>query len=130
MLYYEYYKLNLKSFLTDSIYNNYLTSNAVYKNGGGEYAEEGEPIFMVNSNVGAGFYGMKIDSKLSSVTLNANIFNTVDKVKITAAAQWNKEFTNDTYLYFTQNIGLIKTETVLGTNNIEAWSLKRWKIIK
>jgi len=54
----------------------------------------------------------------------------VDKVKITAANQYQPEFDYDTYLYYTDTVGLIKKETDLGGGNIESWTLKRWNVIK
>ncbi len=126
----EFYKMNLKSCLTNTYYNHYLAGNSIKLNGGGEYGENGQSMYAANSPVGTEFSGMSIDSKFSTLTLKNNHFTNVDKVKIIAANQRKHEFTNDTYLYFTSAVGLIKKETLLGLNNIESWSIKRWHVIK
>lgn len=125
----EYFEINLKSFFTNLSYNDYLTFNFIKRNGGGTYGTNGQPIFIANSPVGSGFNGMEISSKLPTITINSHIFNNVDVVKITALNQIQMEFTNDTYLYYSDSIGLIKKVTIL-SNNIESWSIKRWGVIK
>lgn len=125
----EYYKINLKSYLTNTSYNNYILNNFMKKNGGGTWGEEGQPIYMANSAVGSSFSGMEISLKLNTFTVNGITFNNVTKIKITAVKQYQQEFAHDTYLYYADIVGLIKKEIVLGSNNIEAWSIKRWKIV-
>ncbi len=85
---------------------------------------------MANSNVGTAFNGMEIVSNLNSLTINGITFNNVTKIKITTANQIQPEFSNDTYLYFVDTVGLIKKDIVLDINNIESWSIKNWKTIK
>ena len=126
----EYYKINLKSFLNNTYYNNFILTNFMKINGGGTYGQEGQPIYMANSAIGTSFNGMEIINKLNSLNINGVTFNNITKIKITSSNQYQQEFINDTYLYFIDTVGLIKKETVLGLNNIESWSIKRWKIIK
>ena len=126
----EYYKINFKSFLNNTSYNNFILNNFMKRNGGGTWGQEGQPIYMANSAVGTSFNGMEISLKLNALNVNGITFNNVTKIKITAANQYQQEFANDTYLYYADAVGLIKKEIVLGSNNIESWSLKRWKIVK
>ncbi len=126
----EYYKINFKSFTTFQTYNDYLTNHYIKRNGGGEYGENGQPIFMTTSDTGAVFNGMKINAKFQSMTINGNTFMNVIETKITASQQYQPMFSNDTYLYYTETIGLIKKVTDLGSGNFESWSIKRWTVIK
>ena len=127
---YEYYKINFKSFATSLTYNDYLTMYYIKRNGGGDYGQNGQPIFMANSDTGSVFNGMKIIAKFSTMTISSNTFSNVVETKITASQQYQPMFTNDTYLYFTDSIGLIKKVTDLGGGNFESWSIKRWAVMK
>ncbi len=126
----EYYKINLKSFSYNTNYNYYILNNFIKMNGGGTWGQDGQPIYMANSIVGTTFSGMEIISNLNSININGVTFNNVTKIKITTANQIQPEFSNDTYLYFVDTVGLIKKDIVLGINNIESWSIKNWKTIK
>lgn len=126
----EYYKINLKSFSNNTYYNDYILNNYIKRNGGGTWGQDGQPIYMANSNVGTSFNGMEISSKLNSLNVNGITFTNVTKIKITTANQIQPEFSNDTYLYFVDTVGLIKKDIVLGINNIESWTIKNWKIVK
>ncbi len=128
----EYYKINLKSFATSQTYNDYLTNYYIIRNGNEESEEAGQTIFSSFSDTGDSWHpaGMKIIAKFSTMTINDNIFNNVIETKITASEQKNQEFAYDTYLYFTNTIGLIKKVTDLGNGSFESWSIKRWSVIK
>jgi hypothetical protein len=73
---------------------------------------------------------MKIIAKFPTMTINSNIFKNVVETKITASQQYQPNFSNDTYLYFCDSIGLIKKVTDFGSGNLESWSVERWKVIK
>lgn len=126
----EFYKINLKSFATSQTYNDYLTNYYIKRNGSGEYGQNGQPIFVVNSDTGEVFNGMKIIAKIPTMTISNNTFNNVVETKIIASQQYQPMFTKDTYLYFSDSIGIIKKVTDIGTGNFESWSIKRWKVIK
>ena len=126
----EFYKMNLKSFATDLTYNHYLTEYSLKRNGGGEYGEDGQPILVNNMDTLEVFYGLKTIAKLPTMTINGYTFNNVTETKIIASQQHLQTFQNDTYLYFTASVGLIKKVTDLGNGNFETWSIKRWKTLK
>jgi len=126
----EFYKINLKSFTTSLTYNDYLTHYYIKRNGGGAYGQDGQPIFMADSDIGAVFNGMKIIAKFPTMTINSNIFKNVVETKITASQQYQPNFSNDTYLYFCDSIGLIKKVTDFGGGNVESWSIERWAVMK
>ncbi len=126
----EYFKINLQSLLTNIIYNDYLTYNFIKRNGGGEYGNKGQPIFVTNSSIGYGFSGMVINSKFPNIIIKNHNFSNVVVSKITSVNQYQIEFTNDTYLYYSDSIGLVKKITQINSSNIDSWSLKRWNIKK
>lgn len=125
----EYYKINYKSCLSNVFYNDYLINMIIKRNGGGIYGEMGQPIYWANASVGESFNGLEVVAKNISLTLNTT-FDNVSKMKINKANQYQNEFSYDTYLYFSNTVGVIKKENVIGANNIEAWSLKRSHIVK
>ena len=126
----EFFQINLKNFSTSNIYNDYLTISYIKRNGGGFYGQNGQPIYIAESDTGTEFNGMTIIAKYSTFTINSNTFNNVVATKITASQQYQPMFSNDTYLYFCDSIGLIKKVTILGSGNVESWSVLRWSVIK
>lgn len=81
---------------------------------------------MAGEEVGAGYNGMEIIDIIPKLVIKGNTFTDIAQVKITATEQYQQEFEYDTYLYFTDSIGIIKKELLLRCENIEAWSLIRW----
>lgn len=126
----EYFQMNLKSFLTLDIYNDYLTNYYIKRNGGGDYGENGQPIYLANRDIGTEFNGMTIIAKYESLTINSNTFENIVETKITDSLQYQPMFDNNTYLYFSDSIGLIKKVTDLGNGNYDSWSIKKWNLKK
>ncbi|MEI7982619.1 MAG: hypothetical protein WCI71_13290 [Bacteroidota bacterium] len=126
----EYYKINLISHASSQTYNDYLTFHYIKRNGGGEYGEKGQPVFMTESDIGTEFNGMRIIAKFPSLTFNNITFNNVVETKITASRQYQIVYFYDTYLYFSDSVGLIRKITDLGNGNLESWSIKRWTVIR
>jgi hypothetical protein len=120
----------IKSYGASETFNYYLTNNYIKLNGGGEYGQDGQPIFMADCEIGTEFNGMEIQEKIQSLIINSNTFNNVIKVKITASKQYQPVYTNDTYLYFEENVGLIKKVIDLGNSEFESYSIKDWNLIK
>ena len=90
----------------------------------------GTPTLMFPHDTSYAFCGSRYVSAIASLTLNSYTFNNINKIKITKASECMVYFANDTYLYYTDSIGIIKRENILSTTNIESWSIKRWHIIK
>lgn len=129
----EFFKMYLHAFGSSKYYNECLIQKKIIRNFGGDFFHFlGQLIYLSNSPVGTSWQGqgMEITAKFLAMSVNSYNFNYVDEVKITAANQYQPEFAYDTYLYYTDTIGLIKKETILGTGNIESWSIKRWNVIK
>lgn len=126
----EYFKMNIESSLTSDLYNDYLTSNYIKRNGGGEYGQNGQPIFIADSDIGTEFNGMEIIGKYQTLIINNHTFSDVVKSKITESQQYESIFINDTYLYYSNDIGLIKKVSDLGNGKFESWSIVRWNVKK
>ena len=124
----EFYKMTLKNVTKNESFNYYFTSNYIRLNGGGNYSELGQPIFIYNETLNHEFNGATTIEKLDVFELNGVSFQNVTKVKITYAEQYQNEFRFDTDLYFAEKIGLIKQtvyDTINGVNDIE---LIRFKV--
>jgi hypothetical protein len=127
----EFFKMNIHDFGNSMYYNECLMSKKIIRNFGGDYFHfYGQATYMSNSSLGTSYHGIEIIAKFVTTTVNGNSYNYVDEVKITAANQYQPEFTSDTYLYYTNTVGLIKKEFVIGPGNMESWSLIRWHVIK
>lgn len=124
----EYYKITKENFSNSEIFNDFMDHSHIRRNGGGSFGELGQPIFMAGEEVGAGYNGMEIIDIIPKLVINGNTFTDVSQVKITATEQYQQEFEYDTYLYFTDSIGIIKQEVMKDSENIESWSLKRWTV--
>lgn len=132
----EFYKINLKNFTTSETYYDFIVRSCIkrYKeDGGGEYevfGEYGQPVLLINSTAGSIFGTMQIISKIPTLTINSNTFNNVTEVKITASLNSAPIFPYDTYLYYSDSIGIIKKVVDFGNSNLGSWSIKRWNVIK
>ena len=122
----DFYTVKLKSSVTSGGFNYYLNSVGIRMNGGGSFCELGQFIYSVTGHGGDGLTTL---DTLSSLTVNGHTFTHVTKVKITASEQYQHVFDTDTYLYFTDSIGLIRKE-IETTSGIETWSIKTWNIIR
>lgn len=137
----EAYMIECKSFLTWKIHLDYLIYNYIKRDGGGlctnyMYAHCGQPIFMVKGE-GTPYSGMKIIDTIPTMTILGHTFKNVVETKITASEQTvtsvvysKRVFDYDTYLYFSDSIGIIKKVSDLGNGDFESWSIKRWNVIK
>lgn len=127
---YEYYEMNLFDFTNNITSNHYYMSNYIKLNGGGEYGQLGQPIFMYDRAVNYSFNGAKVIDKYDSMTVSGIKYYNITKMKITASLQFQKEFLFDTYLYFADNFGIIKKEINDTINGYQTWNLKRSHIVK
>lgn len=122
----EYYNIFVMSFPDSVMHNDFLDRNHIRRNGGGTYGELGQPIFIADGIVGEGYNGMKIIDIIPELEISGNSIFNVIQVKVTASEQYQQEFVYDTYLYFTDSIGIIKKVEVISEEDIRSWSLIRW----
>ena len=123
----EYFKVNLHSYLTSSDYNDFLFERLITRNGN-ESPNFGQPIFLSKYSIGFKTYGAQVWDNIDSLSINGIFFYNVEEMKIIHDEQHQFVFSNDTYLYYQDSIGLVKKVIDLGSGNFDSWSLKRWHI--
>lgn len=122
--------MNLLDVTKSIVSNYYYMSDYIKLNGGGDYSEKGQPIFMYNESVNYEFNGAQIIAKIDTLTILGKVYNNITKIKITASEQYQHEFSYDTYLFFVDNYGLIRQEINDTINGYETWNLKRYLIVQ
>lgn len=123
----EFFKITMYSFLNANSYTNFLFSGLVTRNGN-ESPYFGQPILFPEYAVGYHLKGAYFYDVIDTLGINENLFFNVIQMKIVSEEQQELIFEDDTYLYYQDNIGLIKKEVDLGQEQFESWSLVRWHI--
>jgi hypothetical protein len=124
----EYHRINLFSHLNSTSYNDFLFSSMITRNGN-ETPHFGQPIFLAQQPVGSERYGAYVWDQHDSLYVEGNLFTDVTEMKIVHEEQHEPAFSNDTYLFFVDSIGLVKKVTDLGDGDIDSWSLERWNVV-
>jgi len=122
----EYFQMDLKNFSTNLSYNYRLSVVEIKRDGGGDVGEEGQLIYSCLDEPGYVNRALNTVEIHPSLTINGNIFNNVTETKVLASQQLVPTFKYDTYHYFSDNVGIVKTVIDSGNGNFESWSLKRW----
>jgi hypothetical protein len=68
---------------------------------------------------------MKIIDIIPELDISGNSFSNVIQVKVIASEQYQQEFVYNTYLYFTDSIGIIRKVELISEEDIRSWSLIR-----
>lgn len=124
----EFAIMNFKNISHNISFNLYLLSNFIRYNGGGQWGQNGQPIFILNSNEGNGFNGLSVGEHYDSIVVLSNTYFDVTKMLVSANNQVQKEFEYDIDLFFAPYIGIIKViefDTINGTRTME---LKNYNI--
>ena len=122
----EYYRIDVQSSYYSTTYNDYLSYEMIRRNGGGDYGQLGQPIFILAES---GFNGLQVIADQDTLTVNSSLFHSIRITKVIAAEQYQVEFDHDTYFYYSTQAGLIKRVVDLGGGQLESWSLKRWNVL-
>jgi hypothetical protein len=125
----EFYQMNLLDVTGNIAFNYYFMGNHIKLNGGGEYGQLGQPVFLYGQPVNYSFNGAKVIDKFDSITISGTKYFKITKMQITASLQYQHEFSYDTYLWFADNFGLIKQEINDTINGYQTWNLKRSHIL-
>jgi len=125
----EFYKMNLLDITNNIASNYYYMSDYIKLNGGGEYSQEGQPVFIYEKPVDYSFNGATVVDKYDSMNVLGTKYYDITKMKITASLQFQREFVFDTYLYFAANFGIIKKEIDDSIKGYQTWNLKRSRIL-
>lgn len=123
----EYYKVFYYESRTNSNYHDLIIDGGVNRNGNDLYSK-GQTILFLGDTLGTRYNGTEYYEQLATLNIGSFNFSDVRVMRIIADQQVQHEFSNDTYLYFKENIGIVKKEIDFGAGNIQVWSLKRYHI--
>lgn len=124
----EYFTYRYHSFKTGKGFNHYYTTNFIRYNGGGDYGQNGQPIFILEKNEGNEFNGLLVGESLDSMLIFGEVFYNVQKMTVIASNQYEPVFKHDRDFYFSPGVGIVKyviKDTVFG---VEEWSLKKYHL--
>lgn len=129
----EYYLMDYYSHTYDSSYNDFFWRNLWRRNGGGEYAELGQPVMDIGQfesypEVGNGFNGYEIIDILDSLIVGSQTFYHVVWSHIYKDQQYQHEFDFDTDLFFGENVGIVRKEYTDNAGVHHVWNLTNWEI--
>ncbi len=123
----EYYKINLHDFFNSSDFDDFIFNSYINRNADANTASFGQPILFTNDTIGYSNCGAYLWDTLTTLNIYGNTFNKIKVMKVIADEQNYHYFSNDTYLYYSDSIGLIRKVIDLGSST-ESWSLKRWNV--
>jgi predicted small secreted protein len=109
-------------------FNHYLSSDYIKYNGGGNWGQNGQPIFILDRIEGYEFNGLVAGESLDSLIVLGNKFYGVKKMSVIADMQYQGEFDYNMDFYFCPSIGIIKFIVYDTLNGINTWELKNFKI--
>ena len=124
----EFFTLTYQNQTQNISYNHYYYSNFIRYNGGGNWGENGQPIYLLNRNTGYEFNGLLVGEKYDSLEVSSLFYYNVEKFTIIAKDQYQNEFDFDTDLFFSPHIGIIRMVINDTINGPETWDLIRYKI--
>lgn len=127
---YQIVRMALKNYTSSLSYIHCLLSHSIVYNEVGPYGVDGQPFAFFDQPVDYTFRGDSVKTIYTTFPVNGFTFNRVTLTKVTAAAQYQHEFNNDTYFYLSDSIGVVKVVTDLGSGNFTSCSIKRWNVIK
>jgi hypothetical protein len=108
--YREYYQLEYYSHTSDSAFNDFFVENLWRVNGGGEWAELGQPVMLANNSgpMYGGYNGFEIIEILDSLAVGDHMFYNVAWSHVYEDQQYQHEFNFDTDLYYAEDVGLVR----------------------
>jgi hypothetical protein len=124
----EFIKLGFENVTQGTAFNHYLLSDFIRYNGGGEWGEDGQPVFLLDRNEGYGFNGLVVGQNFDSLVVMSKTFYDVKIMSIIADKQYQDEFDYNTDFYFSPSVGIIKYVVYDTLNGTETWELKNYKI--
>lgn len=107
------------------MFNHYLAFNSIKYNGGGDWGQEGQPIFLLNQEEGYFFNGLLVGEKLDSLLILNEMFYEVQKMSVETDLQFQNEFEYDTDFYFSESVGIVRIVIHDTTNGMRTWNLTR-----
>lgn len=115
---YEFVKLKFDNVIKGTSFNHLLISDYIKYNGGGDWGQNGQPIFIHDKAKGHRFNGLTVCEKIDSLIIFNTTFYNVEKMSIQADMQFQPKFQYDREFYFVPSIGIVRmviNDTVNGT---------------
>jgi hypothetical protein len=126
----EYIKLVFQNVTKNEHFNYYFIDQVIKYNGGGNWGQEGQPIYIWNWEIGENSNGLTLIASYDSIEILDNMFYNIDVMEVTAKDQFQVEFEFNTDLYFSPYIGVIRRVIHDTINGTETWDLKNYNIKK
>jgi len=126
----QFIKTTYLSSIQNHSFNHYLLHNFIRYNGGGDYGEKGQPIFILNRPEGYEFNGLIVGATLDSLRILDSTYYNIHKMEVVAREQYQKEFEYDREFYFVPTIGIVRHvihDTIRGK---QVWNLVDYRIEK
>jgi hypothetical protein len=125
---YEFIELTFNNVTQETFFNHYLMSRHIKYNGGGEWGQNGQPIYINDKEEGYEFNGLVVERVLDSLMISNTIFYNVEKMNIQVDMQYQNEFEFDREFYFVPSIGIVRTIINDTINGTIIWDLKNYYI--
>jgi len=123
----EFIKLNFRNETKGVDYNHYLLSDHIKYNGGGDWGQEGQPIYIINQLKDYEFNGLVVGDYYDSLLILNTMFYRVIKMKVKANQQIDNQFKFDRDFYFSPHIGVVKY-VIYDTSGTETFNLKNYNV--
>jgi len=126
----EYIKMKFQNMTRKEVFNHYFVEKVIKYNGGGNWGQDGQPIFVLNIEIGESSGGLIFISHYDSLEVMEDVFYNVDIMGIKAKEQFQDEFDFNTDLFFSPHVGVIRKIIYDTINGTEIWNIKRYEIKK
>jgi len=124
----EFIELNFSSVTKKTSYNHYLMSNYIKYNGGGDWGEDGQPVYISEKESNFEFNGLIVGKTLDSLMILNTMYYNIEKMSVRAERQFQKEFKYNRDLYFVPSVGVVRQVIYDPVNGTETWDLKNYRI--
>jgi len=99
----DFYNVIMESSYTGLTFNDYLIGGVIRRDGGGEYGQYGQPIWMETQHVPYGFNGMEVVAFHPQLIVRGGTFTQVTETHVVAADQYQHAFDQDMAFFFVPN---------------------------
>lgn len=124
----EFLKLIFENVTQGITFNHYFMSDFIRYNGGGEWGQDGQPIYLSDRNEGYEFSGLIVGENIDSLVIMSKTFYNIRKMSVIANMQYQNEFDFNVDFYFSPHVGIIKFIVFDTLNGTKTWELKNYKI--
>jgi hypothetical protein len=123
----EFIKLKFHNVTQGDTFNHYLWSNHMKYNGGGNWGEIGQPIYIVDKEKGYDFNGLIVGQTYDSLEIAGTFYYDVEKMTVLASQQYEDVFDYDRDFYFVPSVGIVRKVIYNSQLGAEIWDLTKYK---